>query len=85
MLKRILLSTVAAMTLAAVPALADDSGKVADARALPKCCDHLSMHMYGVAPQDATESKKIPARDQDRTIQDPNSDDPDVRNQSWGG
>jgi hypothetical protein len=43
------------------------------------------MHMYGVAPQEATDAAEAPARTKDKTIQNPLDEDPDVRNQSWGG
>jgi hypothetical protein len=86
MLSRILLSTVAAASLAAAaPALAGGTGEDAERRDVPRCCDHLAMHMYGVAPQEATDAAEAPARTKDKTIQNPLDEDPDVRNQSWGG
>jgi hypothetical protein len=85
MFRRILLSTLGAASLAATPALAGDTGKEPVTGELPECCDHMAMHTYGVAPRGAADAKKAPARTQDRTIQNPLDEDPDVRNQSWGG
>lgn len=80
MFSRILSSTLAAGALvAATPALAGDSVKDAQTCDVPSCCEHMRMQRGHV-----TASQKAP-RTLDRTIQDPNSDDPDVRNQSWGG
>jgi hypothetical protein len=84
MLSRILFSTAAAAVLAAAaPAYAGDAAQGAEARPVPKCCDHLAMHMYGVAPE--PEAGTTPDRLKDKTIQNPLDEDPDVRNQSWGG
>jgi hypothetical protein len=86
MFSRILLSTVAAASLAAVtPALAGDAGKDADtrdastqtqARALPKCCEQMAMEHRQLIEQ------KKAADEQSRRLRE---EDPFVRNQSFGG
>lgn len=88
MFSRILFSTIAAGALVvASPALADDTGKDADGREIPACCERVAMQMHHDAVKDTrgSERKAAPVSTDD-TAQPPTvEEDPFVRNQSWGG
>jgi hypothetical protein len=79
MFSRILLSTAAAAALlGAAPALAADEGA---ARATAECCCPPGGMHHGEG--DRAGARQQPRRDVPE--QRAESDDPDVRNQSWGG
>jgi hypothetical protein len=87
MFSRILFSTIAAGALVvAAPALANDTGKDADSREIPACCEHVAMQMHHDAVKDTRGSEHKPAPvSTDDTAKPAVEEDPFVRNQSWGG
>ena len=81
MLRRILITSIATTMLAA--ALPTSAGEAAGAPApkkLPSCCEEAARHLREHAgPAEAIEKEDRPS------ARDAQSDDPFVRNQSWGG
>ncbi len=85
MYRQVLSTLVAASALAmAAPALANDTPKDADARKLPPCCERVAMqiHQEHVRFETAIEKKATSGRTEEKS---PVADDPNVRNQSFGG
>jgi hypothetical protein len=83
MFSRVLSSAVAAAALVALPALASEPARDADARELPRCCERVAMqmgeHVRSEKADDASSARK------EQKIEQHREQDPTVPTESWGG
>ncbi len=87
MFSRILSSALAAAAVVtATPSLANEPAQDVDAQKLPPCCERVAMHMREQHGRtEATEKQNATSERIEKKTAPRAEEDPNVRNQSWGG